>query len=274
MRGTTGRCAGLLLMILIFGVGCAVTDYPVITDTRGDFSGVVRTGHNAYIRPTATVATIWPDGSDELFTMVYQNQYGDQKLYCYDNFDPTASVVFMDKTYCDWRYDGCANTVAWNPVDSNIDNRFDYEFFPLCSGARSQCTLLAVSSRIGECGDAMFWGDKQSLAAEFAALATTSWRGRTAYIVPLDSANTTVTLTANGRTEAVPVFGAFTAYLDDALRMMIPMTPNASNELRWLSGFVAENGRRARAAVQYNSLTAGFDIAFVPGGLETNINRF
>ncbi len=265
----------LVLAALVLAVGCAVTDYPVITDSRGDYSGVIRTGHKAYIEPTSQVATIYPDGSDELFSMVYQNQYGDQKLYTFNNFDPTGSVNLMDFVYCDWRYDGCEITRAWNPANSAVDNSMDYEFFPDCSGARSLSLLLQESGRVGECGDGLAWAGRQGLASEFANLATTTWRGTTAYIVPVDSSNTTIALTAgNGATQTVPLFGSFNMFVNEKGQTIVPMTPNTRHELRWLSQFAAQNGNAASASINYGSFSTTVNVGFAKAGLDYNVSRF
>ena len=97
--------AGLALLVVLSG--CAITDYPLITDDRGDYSGLIRTGHKAYIVPSRQAAFIWPDGSDELFSLVYQNAYGDQRISTFNNFDPTATAIFLDQTYCDWQFSNC-----------------------------------------------------------------------------------------------------------------------------------------------------------------------
>lgn len=263
---------GALLLALV-ATGCAITDYPVITDDRGSYTGVIRTGHKAYIIPSGQVATIWTDGSDELFSMVYQNQYADQKIYTFNNFDPTGSVNFLDQTYCDWRYEGCEVTRAWNPANANIDNVFDYEFFPDCSGARSLSVLVSYGSRIGECGDGL-WADKQNLAAEFANLATTNWRGGVAYVVPMNASNTTITLTTGSNSTAMPMFGQTTGFITEKLQFVLPMTANTRHQLRWLSGFVAENGNRASMTFGYGALSATFEMGFAPNGINYNLNRY
>ncbi len=272
---------GALCLAIVASMGCAITDYPVITDDRGDFSGVIRTGHAAYITPTSAIASIYPDGSDELFTLVYQNSNGDQKLYTKNNFDFSASVLFMDQTYCDWRTESCEIARAWNPAQDNIDDPFDYEGpwnnqgWPDCSGTRSLSLLVAQGSRIGECGDAQFWGDKQSLFAEFSDLSTTNWRGGVAYVVPVNSGNTTVTLTgANGVVATAPIYGNFTAFVTDKLQTVVAMTPNVRHELRWASNFLAENGNTLTAVVSYGDLTAEVEVGVVPEGLNYNLSRF
>ncbi|RMG45946.1 MAG: hypothetical protein D6718_06350 [Acidobacteria bacterium] len=261
-------------LAILASLGCHISDYPVITDDRGDFSGVIRTGHRAYIMPTGQVATIWDDGSDELLTLVFQNQYGDQKLYTKNNFDPTASVLWVDQTYCDWRFLDCEIATSWNPAQGP-DDIFDYDAFPDCPGYRSLSLLVSQGSRVGECGDGLFWnGDKQALFGEFAQLPTTTWRGGTAYVVNVNAGNTTVDLTAGNTTATVPIYGNFTAFITDDLNMAAPMTPNVRNELMWLRSFIGENGDTLNATINYGSLTGSIDLRIVAGGLNAAIDRF
>jgi hypothetical protein len=266
--------AGAFCLALLASLGCAITDYPVITDDRGGFSGVIRTGHKAYTLPTSQVATTWSDGSDELFTSVYQNNYGDQKLYTFNNFDPSSAVLFLDQTYCDWRYEGCEITRAWNPAQANVDDIFDYEFFPDCSGARSLSLLVSNSSRVGECGDG-FRGNLQNLMGEFANLATSSWRGETAYVLPLSGETMSVGLTSrSGAQSALPLFGTTTGILTNKLQLVLPITPNVRHLLSYVQTWTSENGRQALVDVNYGSVSATIDVAFVPAGLNYNLNRF
>jgi hypothetical protein len=226
----------LFVLALAAGFGCAITNYPIITDDRGDYSGIVRTAHKAYIIPSAQVATSYPDGSDELFSMVYQNQYGDQSLYTFNNFDPTGSVLFLEQTYCDWKFEDCEIVRAWNPIQNDDD--FDYELFEDCSGARSLSLLVSYTSRIGECGDNIFAGDPQAKAKLFSELAPTMWRGQQAYHVPVRANNFWMTLTApDGTTEWAPVYGQFDMLLTDEFQLAIPMGPNARHEIAWLNGW-------------------------------------
>jgi hypothetical protein len=258
------------LVLALAATGCAVTDYPVITDDRGSYSGIIRTGHKAYVVPTSQIATIYDDGSDELFTMVYQSQYGDQKLYTFNNFDPTASVVLMDQTYCDWRYDGCEILRAWNPANANIDDPLDYEFFPDCSGARSLSLLVGQSSRLAECGDKMLMADKQGVMAEFANLATTTWRGGVAYVLPINAENTSVSMDG----VSAPIYGQFTAFVTGGMDLVVPATPNLRHELNWLANHVGKYGNEANVTLTYGSVSAQLRMAFSAAGIHHNLNRF
>ncbi|GAB4223651.1 MAG: hypothetical protein Kow0062_24220 [Acidobacteriota bacterium] len=260
------------LLALVVSVGCAVTDYPFVVDSRGDFDGLVRTAHKAYIVPSAQVATIYADGSDELFSMVLQNQYGDQTLYTFNNFDPTGSVLFLDQTYCDWKYDGCEIVRAWNPRQN--DEPFDYEFFGDCSGARSLSLLVDYESRIGECGDNIFAGDPQAKARLFANLDTTTWRGGTAYLMPLRPNNFWVTLTdPAGDTTWMPIYGEYNLLLTERLQLVVPVTPNARHQIAWLNGWIAEHGNKARVWMAHKGVQGWIDVTFRPEGLTYNAGR-
>jgi hypothetical protein len=260
-----------LLALTVVAAGCAITDYPVITDARGDYSGIIRTGHKAYIIPSGQVATIWDDGTDELFSLAFQNQYGDQKIYTFNNFDPTSAVTFLDQTYCDWRYDGCQMAEAWNPANALIDDVFDYTYFPECSGARSLSLLVSYTSRIGECGDRVGQFNSQAMAAEFANLSSTTWRGETAYVVPMNSSNLSVTL---NKTASIPVVGNVNGILTEQLQLVVPMTANTRHSLRALADFSAQNGNRVDVNLSYNSLSTNVKAALVPNGIEYNLGRY
>ena len=261
--------------VLALALGCAVTDYPIVTDDRGDYSGVIRTGHKAYIQPSTQAATIWSDGTDEIFSMVYQNSYGDQKLYSHNNFDPSGSVFVLDQTYCDWKFDGCEFIRAWNPVQN--DEPYDYELFEDCSGARSLTFLVAYTSRIGECGDAFrgFRANLQELAEAFSNLPTTTWRGEQAYQVPLDATNFSVTLvSASGESSVMPVFGRYDLLLTERFEMAAAMTPNARHQISWIANWVAENGPQATLRYQYEGVQSAYEVRFRPEGLAYNTGRF
>ena len=248
-----------LVAALAASFGCAITDYPIITDDRGDYSGIIRTAHKAYVTPSGQVATIYPDGSDELFTLVYQNQYGDQKLYTFNNFDPTGSVSFLDQTYCDWQFEDCELTRAWNPIQN--DDVFDYEFFTDCSGARSLSLLLSVGSRIGECGSGI-WADKQAAFAEFAELDVVTFQGNEYFSLPLNGRNTSITISSHmdGSVSNMPIYGQFQGYVDNSLRLALPVTPNAKYQMKWFANWIANHGPENEIALTFNGLQATFDV--------------
>jgi len=248
------------LAAVVLSLGCAITDYPVIFDTRGaDANAVLQSFYDkAYVIPSSQVATIWADGTDELYTEVTQDWKGDQFLYTFDNFDATASVEFLDQTYCDpVRQSNCAITTAWNPDDAS-DVQFDYTYDLSCTGARSLSLLVGYSSRIGECGSGI-WADKQAAYYEFSTLSKVTFRGKDYYHLPIDNSIATFAITgADGAQSTMPIFGRFNAYVDDRLRTAFPITPNAKYQLRWLDNWVAGHGSQINMNVTYGSLNTNF----------------
>ena len=78
-------------LVLAMGVGCAITNYDVITDNdQGSGSGapnsVVNTNGKAKITPSAQIATSYSDGNDELFSMIDQKGDGTATITTYNNF--------------------------------------------------------------------------------------------------------------------------------------------------------------------------------------------
>ena len=260
---------------LAMALGCAITNYPVIFDSRGaDGDQILDSFYDkAYIIPSGQIASIYDDGSDELFTEVVQNWQGDQWLYTFNNFDPTATVLFLEQTYCDpTRQSDCAAVTAWNPdlpeaysygsgPINETDDPFDYTMDDSCSGARSVSLLLSRSSRIGECGSGI-WADKQAAAAEFANLDVTSFRGLDVYSLPVDGRNTSVRVNAHqdGASTVVPIFGRFQGYVDQELRVIVPVTPNAKYQAKWFANWVASHGSANELEVVYNGLSTTFDV--------------
>ncbi len=268
----------LVAVIAAFVVvaGCATTNYPVIFDDFGPWGDTVMDSFydQAYIVPTSQVATIWSDGTDELFSTVVQDNRADQWLYTYNNFDSTGAVMFLDQTYCDpTRQSGCAVITAWNPdypevyahgdQTNEVDDPFDYNFNDSCSGARSLSMLISDSYRMGECGSSLM-ADPQATAFEFSLLQQVEFRGVAAYELPIDSSVASFTLTSfdNGVAEEIPIYGRFTGYLDKNLRLALPMTPNLAYQKRAVERFTSANGNRVQIDVSYGALRAEFKAEF------------
>lgn len=263
--------AALLGAVAMCGA-CAVTDYPVIFDARGPDQGPAQSFYDkAYIQPTSQVATFWPDGSDELYTLVTQDWRGDQWLYTYDNFDPSGALWFLDQTYCDpTRQNDCAITTAWNPDlptayphgdgSNSVDDPFDYTLDTSCAGYRSLSMLYTFPLRLGECGSGI-WADKQGAAYEFGQLERVNFRGNEYYHLPIDNSIASFAVTGeDGIQTVMPVFGRFNGYIDEHLRLTFPVTPNAKFQLRWLDSFVKTHGSYIDVDATYGALTANFKI--------------
>jgi hypothetical protein len=256
--------------VLALSLGCAITDYPVIFDDRGpDCSQVMDSFYDkALIDTGSQVATLWSNGSDNLFTQVVQDWKGDQWLYTYNNFDPTLDVLFYNNTYCDpIRLTDCAVTTAWNPdpTFTVTDNWFDYTFDTSCSGAKSLSLLVAYLARARECGSA-FQKDPQGFAAEFALLSKVNWHGSEWYHAPIDRTNTDVTF--NGDLQRI--FGRYDLYINDDFNVALQMTANARYQLRAFQNYVDQNGHEIEVNVNYGSLDATWNIF----ATSFNLDRF
>ena len=142
-------------LVLAMGVGCAITNYGLITDNdqtaNGQGTGVVNTNGKAKIIPSSQVATLWPDGSDELFSMVDQQADGDRTITTYNNFSTGSAPTFLDDTYCNPDWNGCAIFSAPDPQAGDSDI-FDGSLNGNCSGARSLSSFVSTGRYYGECG--------------------------------------------------------------------------------------------------------------------------
>lgn len=141
-------------LVLAMGVGCAITDYALITDNdqtrNGQGTGTVNTNGKAHIREGSQVASGYPDGYDELFSFVDQSANGDRVLTTYDNFS-SSFPIFHSDFYCNPDWQGCAVSTSQDPQVGDVDI-FDYSANFNCLGARSLYLLVASSRYYGECG--------------------------------------------------------------------------------------------------------------------------
>jgi hypothetical protein len=262
----------LIALLAAISLGCAVTDYPVIFDDRGaDDDGVMTGQYDLAFIITSQVATIWDDGTDELFTLVSQDWKGDQWLKTYNNYDASGLINFLDQTYCDPTRDSsfCAISVAWNPDlpnayphgdqgagYNNVDNPFDYVLDLNCNGARSLSLLVSYTSRyFGECGSSV-WADRQGAAYEFSLLDKVNFRGQSVYHIPVNS--TVASFTVNG--SEMPIYGQFNLYMNDRLQVAFPVTPNARYQLNAIDRVVQRDGHFLDVNMTYGSLNANFKV--------------
>lgn len=264
-----------VVVAVLASIGCAVTNYPVIFDSRGPWEDAVLDGQydQAYLVPTSQVATFWDDGSDELYTLVTQDWKGDQWLRTYNNFDPTMDVQFLDQTYCDPNVEGdCFIVKSWNPdypdaypwngedAVNEADDPLDGIENPDCKGYRSLSLLVSQDVRLKECGSSIMQ-DRQNAAFEFALLEEATFRGQEVYALPLDSgvASFTVQGTDDVSME-MPIYGRHELYLDQEMRLAVPMNPSMEYQREWLSRFTAAHGDALRLHVQYGSIEADYKI--------------
>jgi hypothetical protein len=144
------------IAVLALTMGCAITNYPIITDTEGDSANfVVNTNGKALIAytPGSQVITIWPDQNEELFSFIDQKSDGTGTITTYVNVSFGGyPYKFLGFTYCNPDWTGCAGVTAY---DDNVTS-FVYTINGNCFASRSLSLLVSYGGRLTECGRSAF----------------------------------------------------------------------------------------------------------------------
>jgi hypothetical protein len=131
--------------------------------------------------------------------------------------------------------------------------------------------MVTFASRVGECGSGA-WADKQGLAYEFGQLEQATFRGRDYYHLPIDNSIASFALGgADGSQTVMPIFGRFNGYLDDKLRLALPVSPNAKLQLKWLDSYVKTHGNTIDMNVTYGALSSNFKVSVT--NVQNALNR-
>lgn len=223
------RRAGYLSFVLVslVGLGCHITDYPVITDSEGDSQGfMVNTNGKALLTyaPESQVITLWPDQNEELFSMVDQKANGDQVISSYTNVS-YGDPKFVGNIYCNPDWTGCAFEVSQNPNDPG-DDPFSVDFFNYsCRGIRSECVWVAYDERLGECGRGLFDRSPVEAIADWMASMTTLADG--SHAIRAHRRNLQLTgIAQDGGRHRLPIFGAHEARLVPGKGLVLEYQPN------------------------------------------------
>lgn len=211
-----GLCA-----LLTTGVGCAITNYELITDndqvSNGQGSGVVNTNGKALVKQSSQIAVGWPDGTDNTVWFVDQAANGDRTLSTYNNFSTGGDPTFPDDLYCSPDRQGCAIVTASDPEVGDVDI-YDFSYNPNCAGARSVYYLTGTTRYYGECGRALALTDRLSLLNQGRLVSMNGAAGLQWAATPM---NTTVTLNNKaGVQQLLPMAGSFS----------FSMIPNGSRQ--------------------------------------------
>lgn len=258
-------------LVLAMGVGCAITNYSLITDndqvSNGQGSGVINTNGKAKIT-SAQVATIWPDGSDELFTMVDQKTNGDRTLTTYNNFSTGGDPTFLDDFYCNPDWQGCAIYTAPDP-EVGDDDIFDGSANANCFGARSLSVRLSTSRYYGECGRAKIGLSDRISLMNMGRLSTQF--GSEGLMFDFNRNNFTAILDNNaGVASSLPITGDYGMFVnfDGKGRIALDFSnPLAANVGRSLADFVRTYGTgHSTLTVSYNGISSSFEM----GGMESS----
>lgn len=266
-------------LFLVLGLGCAITDYGLITDNdqtaNGQGTGIVNTNGQAHIREGLTVVTIWSDGTDESIYFVDQKANGDRTLTTYNNYS-TADPVFHDDLYCSPDRSGCAINVSPDPLIGDTDV-FDYDYRIHCRGARSLCMLISSTRYYGECGRARLALQDRIRFLNMGRLGTSL--GLSGLFYELDATNTTIRLSnLSGFETTAPVTASATLFLsyEKGGRASLDLTHPGFRAIgNAYADFLEAHGTdRTRITVVYNGVSFSKDVAGpVPSRLLTAPSR-
>lgn len=246
--------------VLAMSVGCALTDYPVITDVPG---GVVNTNGKAHISGDGGLAVGLGDGVwNETLWFVDQKFNGDQTLFTYNYAAPYFSgETFHGDLYCNPDWNGCAIVTASNPYLNDVDI-FDYDKYNAnCPGYAT--VLLSIGSRYyyGECGRA----PKLSVA-DRVALMNSGRIGRMAgaegLFFDLNHNNTTITLDNNaGFVTTLPMTGNMTLFMAARQTRLDASNPLLASTGRAYADFLANNATHSTTVtLSYNGISTSWNI--------------
>ena len=252
-------------LVLAMGVGCAISNYDLITDndqvSNGQGSGVVNTNGKAKIM-SGTVATIWSDGTDEMFTMVDQKANGDRTLTTYDNFSTAAEPTFLDDLYCNPDWQGCAVVTAPDPEVGDVDP-FDFTYNSNCPGWRSMSYVLSTTRYYGECGRArMNLSDRMSML-NMGRITTIVGKEGLLYDMNRNSLSLTVNNNA-GVSMSLPITGDYSMFMTDTGRRQISLNmtnPLGANVGRAFADYLRTYGTsQTDVTISYNGISSTYSI--------------
>jgi hypothetical protein len=251
-------------LVLVSGFGCAITNYGTITDNNqsNTASGVINTNGKAHINETSQIATIWPDGTDELINFVDQAGDGTAVLTTYNNFSTGSEPTFHDDLYCNPDWQGCAIVTAPDPEvgDSDI---FDGSANANCLGFRSLSVSLSTGRYYGECGRARLdLSDRLSLA-NMGRLATVA--GREGLLYDLNRNNFSIIVDNNaGVATSLPITGDYSVFFSTGNRSqaLVDLTnPLGANVGRAFSDFLRTYGTaETDVTITYNGISSTFEV--------------
>jgi hypothetical protein len=253
-------------LVVAMGFGCAITDYELITDndqtSNGQGSGVINTNGKAKLS-SAQVATIWPDGTDELFSMVDQKSNGDRTITTYNNFSTGDQPTFLDDFYCNPDWQGCAIWTAPDPEVGDVDS-FDGQWNSNCFGSRSLSYLLGTTRYYGECGRAKIGLSDRISLMNMGRMATRN--GMEGLLYEMNRNNTTLIMDNNaGVATSLPITGDYSMFVNFRGKGRIALdfsNPLAANVGRSLADFSRTYGTGHHTlTLSYNGISTSWEVS-------------
>ncbi len=276
--------------IYLLSTGCAITDYPVITDSEQTNSSagthIVNTSGQALIVPELQVVTFYPDSADELLSFVDQDQNGNQTIYTHNNFCEVGNPCYGGDWFAGMQFLNANRTGCWiwkaqNPVSGDADI-FDGDENPNCSGARSLSVLASVGrfmesgkdggngkNTTGGSSVSQLFNGGVSIQDAIAALGQLDSLGTYGFHPEYGVSGWKITLSpANSE-----LWLDNTRFMIDGLVVVIDVksrgllidtrTGNAFDMLTQLAGWVESNGQRATLSVTFAGISPTVDIGLM-----------
>jgi len=253
-------------IVLVMGVGCAISDYQIITDNDQLLHGqqyanaTVNTNGKAHIR-SFQIASIFGDGADEAINFVDQKSNGDRTLTTYDNFSTFGGPgpTFHDDLYCNPDWTGCAAWTASDPP-GGFDRTgagfpaFDGRFNPNCRNGLQRIFATTRQRRgyynDGECGR----GAAADLASRMALMnmgTLGTYAGEPGLWYYLDQNNTTYTVN-----NTLMPFAQTNVFMNPKARMAAISMDNPLHAVTMTAvAGVAPPGEVATFSITYNGYT-------------------
>lgn len=259
-------------LVLAAGVGCAITDYPIITDNDqglGDGGGIVNTNGKAHLI-TSQVATLWPDGADELFSQVDQKVNGDQTITTYNNYS-TMYPIFHDDLYCNPDWQGCAIVTAPNPAVGDADP-FDYSWNQSCGGSRSLSLLVSYGARsYGECGRAAW-----TYAQKLQVLNAMNQAADGTLFGTINATNFSMVLSGANGSVNVPVISSANYRLLQGRKLLVDTNATLGSNLTAFANAAkqASNDGRVTLSVSLYGVTRDFNMKIRDEAVRNNSRRY
>lgn len=244
---------------MAMGFGCAITNYSLITDN--DQGGVVNTNGKAYIRQSSQIATLWPDGNDNLMWFADQKANGDRALSTYNFATSVTASPFKDDLYCSPDWNGCAVSTSDDP-ETGDTSIFDYKANFNCSGARSLSLLLSTSRYYGECGRADVTDRTTRMISLANDMTPVQINGATWLHGNLSALNTSIVLNNNSGAFALPMTSQIGVSLNFAQRRaLVDMTnPNNRNLAQTAINWSASHPGAVNATITVNGQSFAYRV--------------
>jgi hypothetical protein len=264
-----GFCA-----VLVAGVGCAISDYQIITDNdqahdgQQVTNGTVNTNGKAHIR-SFQIALIFGSFTEEAINFVDQKTNGDRTLTTYMNHSTIGlgGPTFHDDLYCNPDWTGCATWISHDPPGGFDRNgagfaAFDGRFNVNCKTPGIQQIFATTRARRGnyndgECGR-MNVADVQKKITIMNMGELGEVGGESFLFYNIDQNNTTYMIGG----ELLPIY-AQTIGLDFAGRRAFVTRTNPMN-IRTMrrAGSIVEAGNAYDISITYNGIQFNKEIFF------------